>query len=238
MNTEQISYCIARQRNDYDSIEIRCYEDYLHNALKKDNQAIYDLPYPKHRFLSYLTDAKNYLAHGTPLTNLTLLKAIRKSKDTEETGHEKLLLAASDAIWAMWYAVLDKSRMGSLTSNDCIIEKTEDGKVYSLYYFSVDYQVVDQQPYQSGSVYIVEPDTFLYKIGEERGSQESVKPLFKVDLSQDDFPYLPYVKGVDAEAIKQALKNSPSERPWLADRVVFPVSPEIPAELRLIETNE
>ncbi|MCG8350541.1 MAG: hypothetical protein MI924_22465 [Chloroflexales bacterium] len=99
----------------------------MHTALKKKESMPFNLPYPKHRFLSYLTDEKNYLAHGSPLKNLTVLKAIRKSKDTEETGHEKLLLAASDAIWAMWYAILDKSRMGSLTSNDCIV-KTNDGK--------------------------------------------------------------------------------------------------------------
>ncbi|MCG8350540.1 MAG: hypothetical protein MI924_22460 [Chloroflexales bacterium] len=112
----------------------------------------------------------------------------------------------------------------------------ENGDVYSLYYFSIDYKAVDQQPYQSGSIY--KPSAFIYKRGEERGSREAVRPLFKIDIDKEDFPYLSYIKGVDAEAIKQALKNSPEERPWLSDTVVFPISPEIPAELKLIETNE
>ena len=201
------------------------YEDCLRTALQRKKVIFNDFLYPKHRFLSYLTDEKNYLAHGTSLKNLRVLKAVRRSKDTDETGHEQLLLAASDAIWAMWFAVLDKSRMGGLTSNDCIVYEDEAGEIYSLYYFSIGHTAVEKEPYQSGSLYILEPDSFIYKRGEEKGSEESVSPLFEIEIRKEDFPYLPYVKGINLRALPQAFVEIPEKEPFLSEVSIFPISP-------------
>lgn len=238
MDAEQIAHCIARKRHSYSADEVVLYEESLRIALRRKMAFFDDFPYPKHRFLSYLTEEKNYLAHGTSLKNLRVLKTVRRSKDTEETGHERLLLATSDAIWAMWFAVLDKTRMGGLTSNDCIVYEDEQGEKYSLYYFSIGYTAVEKEPYQSGSLYILEPDSFTYKKGEEKGSEKSVSPLFEIEIRKEDFPYLPYVKGINIQALKQAFVEIPEKEPFLSEVSIFPMSPKIPIELRLVTSGE
>jgi len=67
----------------------------------------YSLPYPKADFLNYLCDWRGFVAHGSPLHELDKLQPIRKSGDNNEFGNRQQIFCSPDAIWAMWFAILD-----------------------------------------------------------------------------------------------------------------------------------
>src|SRR5688572_29158807 len=79
----------------------------------------YNLPYPKSDFLNYLCDWGGFVMHGSPMHDLDELKPIRRSGDDNEFGNRQQIFASPDAIWAMWFAILDKSKY-NLTRNGCV----------------------------------------------------------------------------------------------------------------------
>jgi hypothetical protein len=69
----------------------------------------YDLSAPKWQFLCYLTDNKGVLVHGSSKPDIAEFEP-RQSEDVGEFGNRKAVYAASDALWAMYFAVTDRSR--------------------------------------------------------------------------------------------------------------------------------
>src|SRR5919109_679578 len=79
----------------------------------------YNLTYPRSAFLNYLCDWRGFVMHGSPLHDLDTLQPIRKSQDKSEFGNREQIFASPDAMWAMWFAILDKSKY-PLTRNGCV----------------------------------------------------------------------------------------------------------------------
>lgn len=59
-----------------------------------------------------------------------------------------------------------------------------------------------------------------------------VKPLLRLQIEPHDFPYLPYVKGLRRDTMVQRIKSGMDGGPWLDDPEVFPISPDIPKNIR------
>ena len=87
------------------------FDDLLDHALTQGPAAPldYTLPYPRLDFLNYACDWRGYAAHGTPRTDLETLQPVRLSTDASEFGRRQQIFCSPDAIWAMWFAILDKS---------------------------------------------------------------------------------------------------------------------------------
>src|SRR5262245_32561573 len=64
----------------------------------------YNLSAPKWQFLCYLTDHKRVLVHGSSKTDIEEFEP-RQADDVGEFGNRKAVYAASDALWAMYFAV-------------------------------------------------------------------------------------------------------------------------------------
>jgi hypothetical protein len=163
----------------------------------------YNLPYPKIDFLNYLCDSRGLVVHGTSAPDLDMLQPIRYSTDSSEFGNRQQIFASPDAIWAMWFAILDKRKI-RVTRNGCIGIGSEL-KREKYYHFELNKEVKDQFPFNIGTLYFarVENFTFRHKIPtlnffggdyEEWGSAEPVKPLAKVQVEPKDFPYLDQVQ--------------------------------------------
>lgn len=67
----------------------------------------YNLPCSKSDFLNYLCDWRGLVMHGSSLHDLDVLKPIRMSGDNNEFGNRQQIFASPDAMWAMWFAILD-----------------------------------------------------------------------------------------------------------------------------------
>jgi hypothetical protein len=163
----------------------------------------YDLPYSKSDSLNYLCDWRGYVMHGSPLHNLDVLAPVRKSRDNNEFGNRQQIFGSPDAIWAMWFAILDKSKY-NLTNNGCVRVGLGARRV-KYYHFALPKSNRDNRPFTEGMMYITcaedFPDKRPYPLLdrfnaeiEEWGSTNPITPLARIKVMPEDFPYLDRVQ--------------------------------------------
>jgi hypothetical protein len=172
----------------------------------------YILPYPKMDFLNYLCDfgenlvSGGIVAHGSGDGGHALLQPIRKSTDAGEFGNRQQVFSTPDAIYAAWFAILDKSRYRT-TRNACLRVGPLEGSWIKVYFFHLRRESAADPPYTPGYIYLCravdfpsrrdEPFfRFLGVEAEEWGSAQPVQPLARIALDPTDFPYLPQVEFV------------------------------------------
>ncbi len=123
----------------------------LFNAwlLRRAEQPIeYDLPYPKVDFLNYLCDWRGLVAHGSNRPDLETLEPIRSSRDVTEFGNRQQIFASPDAVWAMWFAILDKEKY-RVTRNGCIAIGSGTRRE-KYYHFELERELEDRFPFNEG----------------------------------------------------------------------------------------
>ena len=163
----------------------------------------YDLSYPKSDFLNYLCDWRGFTMHGSPLHDLDVLQPVRKSRDNNEFGNRQQIFASPDAIWAMWFAILDKSRYNR-TNNGCVRVGTGLQRV-KYYHFQLPQSNRENDPFTEGMMYVTRAEDFPAKRPfplldffnaevEEWGSTNPITPLARIRVKPEDFPYLAQVE--------------------------------------------
>jgi hypothetical protein len=163
----------------------------------------YNLPYPRSDFLNYLCDWRGFVMHGSPLHDLDELKPIRKSGDDNEFGNRQQIFASPDAMWAMWFAILDKSKY-NLTRNGCVRVGIGPQRI-KYYHFELPKRNKENIPFTEGMMYISRPEDFPDKRPfpllehfnaeiEEWGSVQPIIPLARIRVTPADFPYLEQVQ--------------------------------------------
>jgi len=167
-------------------------------------QIEYSLPYPRVEFLHYLCDHRGYVAHGTPVNDLEVLKPIRYSTDVTEFGNRQLIFATPDAAWAMWFAILDKNRYHK-THNMCLRVGHRNSNWFKFYYFDLPAEQEKDPPFSPGIIYLARAEKFPLRhrmpmvefLGgefEEWGSDTAVQPEARLQVTPQDFPYLAQVE--------------------------------------------
>lgn len=182
----------------------RAFDALLNQALAQDNPLIeYLLPYPKSAFLSYICDWRGLVAHGSPRQDLETLLPIRLTSDRHEFGNRKQIFCSPDGIWALWFAILDKSQI-RLTENGCV-RQGRGGRRFKYYHFSLPAENAADPPFTDGMIYLARVEDFPDRRPlpalewfdaevEEWGSTLEVFPLARMTVSPEDFPYLDKVQ--------------------------------------------
>ncbi len=185
--------------------ERAAYDHLLDTSLSLGPNVIFDyhLPYPKVDFLNYICDWRGYVAHGSPLQSFTTLQPVRLTQDSSEFGNRRQIFCSPDGTWALWFAVLDKSKI-HLTENGCVRLGHGAGRV-KFYHFDLPTENKSDPPFTNGMVYIANAsdfpehrtypglDWFDAEI-EEWGSADPVIPMAKLPVTPSDFPYLDKVQ--------------------------------------------
>jgi hypothetical protein len=186
-----------------------------------------DLPAPAWKFLSYLTDEHEVVLHGSNNPAISEFMP-RQSNDTNPFGNRCRIYAASDGIWPMFFAILNRSQYSLSLSNTCVRLITPVGlRSNPYYYFSITQSALPHQPWQQGTIYILprasfEPSPPSTKNGimyqtQEWASATPVQPYAKLTVEPDDFPFLAQIRGHDPEIIQQRAQADPNGWPWLDD---------------------
>lgn len=172
----------------------------------------YQLPWPRWQFLCHVADHHHIALHGSDNPSIALFEP-RQSNDLNEFGNQTAVYAASDGLWAMFFAIVDRERVGSIT-NACVRLADESGSLPGPYYvFSVSQSALPSQPWRTGMVYLLPRDSFIQQPPLPFGSYQvqiaqlasivPVLPLAKLTVTPADFPFLSQIRGHDDKRLQE-----------------------------------
>ena len=178
---------------------------------------------PVWAWLTWLCEEQGFVAHGTGQADIALFEP-RQSNDIGWFGNRKAVYASSDAVWAMFFAVMNRPTVPMRIVNSAI-SVWQGGKREHRYFFGASGAALARPgAFRNGWVYLlpdvgfeVEPaDSSLGFVFESHhlACLESVRPAFRVPVSPTDFPYLDRIHAYDEDELAACIAK-PDGFPWL-----------------------
>lgn len=208
------SYWLTRPEANLDQAAQHDFDELLDTSIHTGGCPTihFNLPYQKWQFLCYAADHCEIALHGSGNSDILLFEP-RQSNDLNEFGNQKAVYAASDGLWAMFFAIVDRERVTSVT-NACVRLADESGTLHGPYYFfSISQSALPHQPWRSGMVYLLPRSTFINQPPMAFGpnqvhiaqlaSFEPVQPLAKLWVTPEDFPFLMQIRGHDDQRLQE-----------------------------------
>lgn len=195
----------------------------------------YRLTAPLWQFLCHVADRANIVLHGSAEPDIEIFEP-RRAEDNLEFGDRRAIYAATDGIWPMFYAILDRAGHSMSLCNACIrsfdpaTSAASAGSAASAasayYFFSITASALAQRPWRTGTVYLLPGHTFspqpALEVEERRiapaqaASETPVRPLAKVTVRPEDFPFLDQIRGHDEKVLAARAAAAPDGFPWLS----------------------
>ncbi len=184
----------------------------------------YRLTAPKWKFLCWLIETKDVLLHGSSRDDIVSFEP-RRADDASEFGGQRAVFAASDGIWAMFFAITNRRVATSLVNasfwfNDGATPDT-------FYYFSINTDAFDGRPWREGTVYVLPRSSFDRQADEQwQGTQIKshqwasvvpVQPTASLTVTPEDFPFLDEVHTHDQATVVARASADPDGFPWRND---------------------
>ncbi|WAA09223.1 hypothetical protein [Fervidibacillus albus] len=167
---------------------VKEFDEMFEQVKKGDGQFLsYRSKFPKHLFLTYIVERRNVLLHGT---NNREIKVFQPRKQTLANGKPvTAVFAASDGIWPIFFAIINRSKYKGTLRNLCLTVPTKMGNK-RYYYFSVNKEFPGDY-WTTGTIYIFSKDSFQPGgIRNEWVCETKIKPLAKLSVTPEDFPFL------------------------------------------------
>lgn len=221
------TYYLPRPAMQLDPDTIAAYEA-LWNDITSTSETVelsYSLPTPRWQFLCYLADHKPVLLHGSGNPDVAVFET-RKADDLMEFGNRAAVYAASDGLWPMYYAILDRDTYPMSLNNACVrVSTPAHGLSEPYYFFSISQSARSAQPWHAGMVYLLPRTTFEPHLpihaddGEihvmQWASSMPVVPLAKLRVEPADFPFLEQIRGHDDQVMFERARANPDGFPWI-----------------------
>ncbi len=218
-------YWLTRPSVDFDESTPLAFDELLQKTIDSGNCPTieFTLPQSKWHFLNYIADQHDIALHGSGNPKIDMFEP-RQPSDLTEFGNQKAVYAASDGIWAMFFAIVDRDRVGSVT-NACVRVTDETSTTHGPFYvFSVSQSALPKQPWRTGTVYLLPRKTFMQQPSMPFGtsqvhiaqlaSLEPVQPLAKLTVTPADFPFLNQIRGHDDERLQEYATALQTGAPW------------------------
>jgi hypothetical protein len=218
-------YWLPRPNTNRDQAMQHAFDGLLHATLSSSECPTieYTLPWPRWQFLCHIADHHAIALHGSGDANITLFEP-RQSNDLNEFGNQKAIYAAADGLWAMFFAIVDRERVMSIT-NACVRLGDETGILHGPFYiFSISQAALPHQPWRTGTVYLLPRSTFTLQSPIPFGSNQihiaqlastvPVQPLAKILVTPADFPFLAQIRGHDDQRLQEYASAMQTGAPW------------------------
>ena len=180
---------------------------------------------PTWAWLSWLCEARGLVAHGTGQGDISVFEP-RQSNDTSWFGNRRAVYASSDALWAMFFAIMNRPAVPMRIVNGAVGVRLE-GKIEARYFFGVSGPALDQRAFRHGWVYLLpgvgferEPDETSHGLVLEShhlASLEPVRPVFRVPVGPDDFPFRDRIHAYNSDVLESLVARNPDGFPWIED---------------------
>jgi hypothetical protein len=103
----------------------------------------------------------------------------------------------------MWFAVIDRSKLDGSIRNG-VLNFVSGDEALDVYNFSVHHEYLGQEIWRTGTLYLLPPETFeaipFYPGGppsNEWASTVELRPIARLEIRPEDFPFLDRVGGHD-----------------------------------------
>ena len=223
------AYYLPRPPLDLDAAAVAAF-DALWTQITRSEAMLalpYTLPFPRWQFLCYLADHKPVVLHGSGNPAVGELEP-RQTHDVSEFGNRCAIYAASDGIWPIYFAILDRENYPMSLTNGCFRVLAPGGaRSEPFYFFSISQPALQHQPWRAGYIYILPGASFEQQppfVSEDVeiqvmqcASAEPVKPLARLSVAPDDFPFLSQIRGHDDTVQWERASANPAGFPWLDD---------------------
>ena len=220
------SYFLTQPQADWGAETIASFDALFAKAIEHgaDTPLVYDLTAPKWQFLNYLCEQKHIVLHGSGNPHIAEFEP-RQSNDVSEFGNRRAVYAASDGIWAMYFAIVDRDNHITSLMNVCFRLQEACDKSEPYYFFSVNGDALPHSPWRTGTLYLLPKETFeqqppMFYHGVQIESAQwaslvPVKPLAKLTIEPYDFPFLDQIVPQDPSIIRERAKIDPDGFPWM-----------------------
>lgn len=187
----------------------------------------YDLPYPKYEFIQYVIARDIIIFHGSNRDDIKTFAPVRKSYELhDDTGRGNLqaVYGTHDGLWSMFFAIVDRPNLRGSIRNGVMNFHNQAGETLAMYNFSINQDQLSEKPWRQGTLYFLPRNTFVQlkltenSLANEWASEQEVKPLAKLSIDPEDFPFLEKIDGHDdgelmrlgvlSKAIKEAAKSA------------------------------
>jgi len=218
------SYLLPRPPFELSPEKKIAFED-LYNSTSAGCLIDYRLPYPKWQYLSYLCETKELVLHGSQDQNISEVEP-RQANDIKEFSDQCAIYASTDGIWVIYFAILDRKKYSEMSLfNSCLRARISADQISEpMYFFSITHSVLLQKPWCQGMIYILPRQSFEQEISQETHGMEivfphwispsPVKPVAKLSVGPQDFPFLEQIHGHDNKKLVQLAAQDPGGFPW------------------------
>jgi hypothetical protein len=176
------------------------------------------------RFLCGLADRREIAFHGTGDPSIEYFEP-RAPVDFAPFGQQKAVFATSDPIWAMFYAIVDRSRYELTLNNGCILLLDAAGRPpQAHYYFSISRRALHRRPWRTGYVYFLPSESFAEQPAAtyaghaarvpQLASPVPVAPFARLRVTPGDFPFLAQIRGHDDDRLAEYARAVMAADPW------------------------
>lgn len=210
-----------------DAGTLKAFNSVYDEAVARGGEIDYRLAAPRWQFLCHVADRREVVLHGSGNAQISIFEP-RQSDDVNEFGDRKAVYAASDGIWPIYFAILDRDRYPmSLINSSARFDLGEGRLSDPHYFFSIAAEALAQRPYRRGSVYLLPRASFEQQAAiqlrgttiwpEQWASLEPVRPLARLAVGPEDFPFLAQMRGHDTEETFAHARTNPDDFPWIDD---------------------
>ncbi len=208
----------AQTRSEFDELLARL------RAAGANSRIDYPFAVPKWQFVCYAADQHGVVLHGTGDPRIEVFEP-RAASDLSAFGAQTAVYAAQDGLWAMFFAILDRTQHSLTTTNACIRLVDEAGQVSDpRYVFAISQAALRQQPWRTGTIYLLPGETFVNQPALRFGPDEvrvpqlaslaPVTPWAHLEVTPDDFPFLQDIRGLDDERLPEYGQAMQAGAPW------------------------
>ena len=185
----------------------------------------YRLPWPRWQFINHIIESRRLISHGSPDGTIERFEP-RRSHDVHPFGDREAVYGASDGLWSMYYAILDRATHPMLLVNSAMRVEQEDASLGDpFYFFSISKPALEARAFRPGTLYFLPGDSFEamppISVAGQRvhipqwASLKAVAPLARIAIAPEDFPFLDQIRGHDDAYILERAKSDPDGFPWL-----------------------
>lgn len=173
----------------------------------------YQLPYPKHEFLQFVAAQDVVIFHGSGQADIAEFLTRRTSmelSDKSGRGNVQGIYGTHDALWPLFFAVVDRARITGSIRNGFSTFRNRQGEELRVYNFSINQEWLDKEPWRTGTLYFLPREPFRRLpftaeggLSNEWVSELPLKPLARLTIEPEDFPFLHQIGGHDDSELLQ-----------------------------------